>query len=378
MIWFWLIAASVAGLAGLAIIARAASVGREALSPPESPSIAVHRRQLAELEELAARGVIASEDLDAARAEASRRLLSAAETTTTPEQPGSPRMQMMVTGAAILSGLAALGLYLALGHPAVPDQPFQARLSSWKVTAKSNPSELTPSQMAAVLKALLVERGDDPQGWAMLGQTQMSAGEPGEASRAFAHAIRLAPRDADLQIAYGEAVMSFSEGKITPDALLAFRAALAIAPANGAARYYIGRAKIADGQVADGLADWRALTSSLPVGDEHRTLVEAQAAEVMKTGGLPTQAAEAAQPSGPGAGNADQASFIQAMVARLAARLDSAPDDPNGWARLVRAYGVLKNEPAQSAALTRARALFAKRPEVLARIEAEARNTPAK
>ncbi len=377
MIWFWLIAASVAALAGLAVISRAASVARTAQTPQEAPSIAVHRRQLAELDELAARGLIAGEELDAARTEASRRLLSAAETAAPPESAGSPRMRLVVTGAAIASGVAALGLYLTLGHPGLPDQPFQARLSGWKATAKSSPSELTAPQMAAVLKALLVERADDPRGWAMLGQTQMSAGEPGEASRAFAHAIRLAPRDPDLQIAYGEAVMSFSEGKITPDALQAFRAAQAIDPSNGAARYYLGRARIADGKVAEGLADWRVLAASLPPGDEHRTLVLSQIADVEKTGGLPTQAAEAAQASGAGAGGADQSSFIQAMVSRLAARLDKTPDDPDGWARLVRAYGVLKNAPAQSAALARARTLFGKRPEALARIEAEAKAVPA-
>jgi cytochrome c-type biogenesis protein CcmH len=352
----------------------------------------VHRRQLAELDDLAARGLLSGEDLEAARTEASRRLLSAAETAPAPESPGTAGMRLAVTAIAVAAGLVALGLYILLGRPGVADQPYQARLSSWKAAAKSNPSDLTAPQMAAVLKALLVERADDPRGWAMLGQTQMSAGEPGEASRAFAHAIRLAPKDPDLQIAYGEAVMSYSEGKITPDALSAFKAAQAIDPANGAARYYLGRARIADGKVAEGLADWRQLAASLPEADEHRSLVLAQIAEVEKTGGLPTAAAEAAQPSPgpaggpaggplgtPGAmGGADQSAFIQSMVARLAARLDQQPNDPDGWARLVRAYGVLKNADAQAAALTRARKIFAGNADALARIEAQARAMPAK
>ena len=203
----------------------------------------------------------------------------------------------------------------------------------------------------------------------------MAAGEPGEAARAFAHAARLAPRDADMKVAYGEAMMTVGEGKITPDARNAFAEALAINPAHDGARYYLARAKIADGDVAGGLSDWRALVASLPQGDAHRQLVESQIASVEKTGGLtdavPDQSAQAQGAAADGAA-ASQSAFIQAMVARLAARLDARPDDPDGWARLVRAYGVLHDEKGKAAALTRARQLFAKRPQDLARVEAQA------
>jgi len=50
MIWFWLIAALAAALAAVALSARAAQVARAALTPSESPAVAVHRRQLAELD----------------------------------------------------------------------------------------------------------------------------------------------------------------------------------------------------------------------------------------------------------------------------------------------------------------------------------------
>jgi len=278
----------------------------------------------------------------------------------------------VIGGAA---GLAAIGLYLALGRPDLPDQPYQARLATWRGVSKTKPDDLTAAQLAAVMKALLQEKPEDPRGYFMLGQAQLAAGEPGEASRAFAHAAQLAPRAPELRIAYGEAVMSYSEGKITPDALNAFKAAQAIDPSNGAARYYIGRARIAAGDVAGGLADWRTLVASLPAGDQHRQLVEAQIADVTRTGGLPTAAADQAQASG---GAADPSAFIQAMVGRLADRLERQPDDPAGWARLVHAYGVLKNDKAQAGALARARQLFARRPDALAPIEAEARNTPAR
>ncbi len=378
MIWFWLIAAAAAALTGLLVTARAAAAVRAAQAPEEAPTVAVHRRQLAELDELAARGLIAGEELAAARAEAARRLLTAAETTQAPERPGSPRVRLVLAATCAGIGLAALGLYLLLGRADLPDQPYQARLALWNAQKDQSPNRLTPQELAALLKVQAAKSPDDPRVWFMLGQAHQLSGEPGEASRAYARAARLSPKTPDFEISYGEAVMGYSDGKITPDALAAFRRALAIDPANDAARYYIGRARIADGDVAGGLQDWRALAASLPPQDGHRAAVLAQIDEVQKAGGLPPPAAEAqaqaqaqAQaPSGPDAGAGGQQAFIHAMVDRLAARLKASPDDPDGWVRLVRSYGVLKDGKAQAEALARARTIFAKRPDVLARIEA--------
>lgn len=374
MIGFWLIVALFATLAGLAVSWRAAVADRSAQTPHEPPSMAVYRRQIAELDDLADRGLISSDDVAATRAEASRRLLSAAETASDAEQVGSKTTRWGIIAVTAVAGLIAIGVYLRLGRPSAPDQPYLARLSAWKAAAKSDPSGLGPEQMAAVLRPLVREHPNDPKGYFMLGEAQMAAGQAGEASRAFAQAARLDPKSANLQIAYGEAVMSLNEGKIAPEALAAFRQALMLDPANGAARYYIGRAKIADGDVDGGLADWRRLVDSLPAADPHRAGVSAQIAEVERTGGLATPEAVAAAAQSA----QSQGQFIHEMVARLAARLAVQPDDPDGWGRLVRAYGVLKDEKAQTDALLRARQQFAGRPQVIAAIEAQARAAPAR
>ena len=65
------------------------------------------------------------------------------------------------------------------------------------------------------------------------------------------------------------------------------------------------------------------------------------------------------------------------MVASLAAKLAANPDDAEGWARLVRSYGVLHDAPAQADALAKARKQFAGKPDALAPIEAEAKGHPA-
>ena len=85
--------------------------------------------------------------------------------------------------------------------------------------------------------------------------------------------------------------------------------------------------------------------------------------QVAKTGKLQAPQLEPAQaqPSAPG----QEAAFIQSMVDRLAARLKARPDDPQGWARLIRAYGVLHQEGPRQAAITEAQRLFKSRPSDL-------------
>ena len=64
--------------------------------------------------------------------------------------------------------------------------------------------------------------------------------------------------------------------------------------------------------------------------------------------------------------------MINGMVAQLADKLAANPDDAEGWARLVRSYGVLGRGDDARAALARARAALAGKPDRLAVVEAEA------
>jgi cytochrome c-type biogenesis protein CcmH len=78
-----------------------------------------------------------------------------------------------------------------------------------------------------------------------------------------------------------------------------------------------------------------------------------------------------AQPSGPTAADVadaaemdeeDRTAFIRSMVDRLAARLESQPDDLDGWMRLGNAYRVLGHPAAARDAYRRAVMLLAGQP----------------
>ena len=79
-----------------------------------------------------------------------------------------------------------------------------------------------------------------------------------------------------------------------------------------------------------------------------------------------------------GAEAAGESAFIRGMVAKQAEALQAHPDDPEGWARLVRSYGVLHDAAGQANALAAARKQFVGKPEVLKPIEAEAAAHPAR
>ena len=187
------------------------------------------------------------------------------------------------------------------------------------------------------------------------------------------HALRraeaLAPRDAALPAMLGEVEVLGNNGTITPEARTQFARAIALDPAQPAARYYLGKARIGDGDAAGGLGDWRALLASLAPNDPRRPGLAAEIAVVEQTGRLPAPQQAAAPTS-------EMTGAIRGMVDGLAARLKAQPDDPDGWVRLVRAYAVLGDTSARDQALADARARYASRPDELGALATAAAATP--
>ncbi|MDR3513229.1 MAG: c-type cytochrome biogenesis protein CcmI [Caulobacteraceae bacterium] len=370
MIVFWISAALVSAAAAALIIHRAARALRT--GDGEDPALAVYKRGLSEIDDLADRGLILETERRSAHAEAARRLLAAADAPAAPPLAGRGG-RVAIAVVAGLAPLVAIGVYLVVGSPQVPDQPFARRLAEWR---KADPSTLTPEQMAAVLQLLAQQRPNDPRVFYFLARAQLAAGDGFSAVRNLQRAIDLDPNNAELWTTLAETQMAQAGGD-TPsgDALKAFQRAAQIDPAGAPARYYLARARIAGGDAAGGLAAWRALDHDLPATDPRRQPLEQDIAVVERTHALPQavqadqgQQAQGQQAQGPSA--AGQQAFIRSMVASLAARLKANPDDAAGWARLIRSYAVLGDAPNHAAALAQARALFKDRPNDLRLIEA--------
>ena len=363
MLLFWTLAGLISSGAALLILMRAARAARN--GSDADPTLEVYRRQLAEIDELAERGLLGQAEHKAARAETGRRLLGEAE------RPGargpglaSPTARRLVLAAAVAAPLAALIGYLMTGTPGLPDMPYQSRLASWKTVSARDPGSLTLPEMAAVLASEAKAKPGDPQPLYYLGVVERAEGDLPAAIRDLQQSAQLDPKQARVWAALGTALVQEDQDQVGPSAQEAFRRALALDPTAAQPRYFLGRAEVAAGHADAGLADWRQLLAVLPPQDPRRSVLQGEIDQVAKTGKLDSAPAPAPD-AGPPAQTGQEAAFIQSMVDRLAARLKSQPDDPEGWARLIRAYGVLHQDDRRKAAIAQAQQLFKARPDAL-------------
>jgi cytochrome c-type biogenesis protein CcmH len=372
MILFWVAAAALSAGAAFLILNRAASAA--ANTTPEDPATALYRRQLAELDELADRGLLAEAETKSAKAEAGRRLLAAADAQGSPWSVGASARRAPLAVAVAAPILAAAG-YLVLGAPGYRDQPFAARMKTWQAT---DPAQLGPTELAAVLHKLTRERPNDPEGFRYLALAEGASQNPPEAVRALRRAVKLAPTRADLWEMLGEALVVEASGTVTPDAREAFEQTLKFEPRAVVARFQLARAKFDAGDKAGADADWQDVLAELPASDPRRAEIAQAIAQAKGTpSALPPPsgpAADAIAQAAPG----DQLAAIKGMVQGLADRLKANPDDPDGWVRLVRAYAVLGDGARRDEALKQAQARYASKPEVLSALKEAASAAPMK
>ena len=366
IIWLAFAAMTLAALGALLwplLRARPPAAGRLA------HDLAVYKAQLAELEVEIGRGAIAPDDATAARAEIERRMLRAAEAA--PAERGSRRAWSLgaAAGLALLVPALTVGMYQRLGAPNPPDAPAQAARAP---AAEGGELGTMTERLAARLK----EQPDDLDGWMLLGRSYLQSGRHGDAIAAYTRAMNLAPNDPDVQVAFGEALVFAADGIVTPPARSAFAQALTENPGQAGARYYLGLAEVQAGRKQAGYDAWLALARDTPPEAPWAALIRRQLAQLGAELGrdvgkdMPQQLAAdgapaASAPTKPRSPSQedmkaaaemspeDRAAFIRSMVDGLAARLKEKPDDPDGWIRLARAYGVLGETEKQREAYAR-------------------------
>lgn len=260
MLTFWIPAAVTAALAGLLVMAAA----RRAATAPAASHDVVAAGELAALDQLRERGLIAPDAYAEARAEAVRRLLAAGRAMGTPaSRPGDARWVAAGLTAAVL---AAGGLYLGLGRPGLPDQPFERRVDDWA----ERPQSLEPAQLAAVVERVAAEQPDDPMVLSMLGAARFEAGDAVGAASAFRRLLALRPEDARAWARLGESLTRAGQGQVGADAEAAFRQAVRRDPGQLGARFFLGEAALARGDLSEARAMWAPVIDALDAADPRR------------------------------------------------------------------------------------------------------------
>lgn len=301
-------------------------------------ALEVYRDQIQELNRDAAAGLIAPDQARQAQIEIERRILALTES---PQwQPARAPSHGMLVVAAVLLPLLGFGLYLLVGKPALPGQPFAHDTLA---------SESTPE--IDRLRDAVAERPNDARAWVALAAGYNDAARPMDAATAYGKAVALGASDSDTLAAYGQALLMASGGEMTEAANAAFRRALAADPSNPMARFFLALGRAQAGDLEGAVADWMALEKETPPDAPWRQTLLEHIAKASQRLGQASPAPGVAGQDAPGPSAADIAAaenmspeardaMINDMVARLAERLAAEPNDLDGWVRLARAYQV--------------------------------------
>ena len=378
--------------------------GRAAPADAAEYDLTVYRDQLAELDREEARGAIGEVEAKAARAEIGRRMLAAdaRRKAAIAGKTGKKSTPGLIAGTvAVGVSLGTLLLYLAIGAPGLPGQPFAERAAE-RQAAQHSGAQMDMVKLVQQLRQRLEKSGGEVQGWTLLGRTYISLGRHKEAAAAYQRALGLKPGDASLHAAYGEALVFAAGGRVVPASRAAFEATLKLSPDDSRARFYMAEAAYQDGHAKSAFDQLVGMLKTAPADAPWIAMVREKAGEAARSLGLdadkvlpppPKPVATAEAPRGPSRADVDRAQgmapkdrelMIRGMVAGLADRLRKNPMDFEGWMRLIRSYSVLGEHKEARKALRKARKAFARAPipmQQFAALDAElglAGDAPAK
>lgn len=307
----------------------------------------IFRDQLSDLEREQTEGRIEAQEFEASKLEVQRRLLAAGAETPGADLPrGGNRLHLAIPLVLILLAGPAL-VYLKVGHPGAVDEPFASRDAE-----EQDQAEI--AQALDKLKAHLAEVPTDLDGWTFYARSLRGVGRINDAADAYDHALKLAPDNSDVTGAYGELLVEQADGVVTPKALALFAQSRAKNPTDPRPMFYGALAKVQGGDREGALKDYLALAAISPKDAAWSETVDQRIAALAKELGRPTpEIVHKAPLPGPDAGQAsaaagmsdeDRQAMIKSMVARLDAKLHEQPDDPDGWQKLGRSYGVLGDQ----------------------------------
>jgi cytochrome c-type biogenesis protein CcmH len=341
-----------------ALVAVIWPLARGRASASGGSDLAVYRDQLEEIERDRADGRIGHEEFEAARAEVSRRLLGAAESTVAEAAPPRWRRIAALAGGAIVIPLMAGSFYSLLGSPGLPGEPLASRENG----------DGQANSIAALIARIELHLEEDPKdgrGWEVIAPVYMRLERYDDAVKARRNALTILGATAQREVDLGEALAMAAGGVVTADSKEAFERAAAIEADNAKAMFYLGVAAQQDGNASEAARIWRDLIATAPANAPWLPLVRERLARVENPGApAPGPAPEDIAAAGEMSPEA-RGQFIRTMVERLATRLHDDGSDVDGWLRLLRAYMVMGERDKAKTAANEAREALAREPEKL-------------
>lgn len=296
---FWTLAVIVTGFVLLALLPPLLGRSGRASNRAESART-LYGNQLRQVDEDLAKQRISAAEADAARTEIGRRMLHAdddAQDGSGLQQPKarSRRGRGWAAAVVLAAPIAAVGLYLNVGQPDLPDQPLSGR----KDVADAAQAQANAEQLVSEMTAAVQLDRNDLRSWVMLARGLSMLERLDEAADAYTNALALAPDEADLRAAYGEILVRRADGQVTDQAVAAFQATLDQVPDDPRARYYMALRQFQEGDLRTALADWRALAADSPPNAGWMASVQQRIAEIEQTLGPAGVMIADAEPASP-------------------------------------------------------------------------------
>ena len=177
-----------------------------------------------------------------------------------------PRGGWEWTGAALLLGLAGYALQGSPGQPGAPKAPVET-------------SNTADAALIAQRQTMGGSFGSG-QSWLIVADGLARRGQFGSAAQVLRTAVRENPRDADLWVALGNALVGHGNGVIGPAAEFAFQRAATISPRHPGPPFFMGLALAQSGRLVEARALWAQLLARAPEGAGYRADLESRLARI--------------------------------------------------------------------------------------------------
>lgn len=271
----------------------------------------------------------------------------------------------------------------------MPDRPIASRtdeINAMRMAQSADEDRQSVLNRAVSdLSQKLLEDPDDLRAWELLGASLMALGRPQEAQTAFLEAVKRSGRNGDYLAMYAESLVRGNNGQINATARGVLREAEKTDSTDPRIQFYLGLADAQEGNVGAAIDRWIALANNAPADAPWLQMVVGRINEAALAQGIDIEGRlNLAENTQPGPSQADIAAaeeltpeqrqeMVMSMVNGLAERLETEPNDPDGWARLMQAYMVLGQEDDAKAAYEKVGKVFAQQPELLTRFDSLAR-----
>ena len=276
MFAFWIVAAILTAVALIFLLFPLLRAQRPRGPSSREANLDILRGQRSEIESDIVHGVLPGE----AREEALAELVARAgeDLNVGPEAVDAPvrRPWILASVLAALLPLGAVGIYLAVGSPAVAD----ARPAAAQAPFSDRQIEAMVESLAKKVR----DRPNDLEGWRLLSRSLNALGRFPEAVDAYAHLLTLSPNDPDVLADYADALAMTQGQKLAGKPAELVARALAIDPNHPKSLALAGTAAMNSGDYRLATTYWSRLQAQLAPESDDARQIRAILAEISARG----------------------------------------------------------------------------------------------